>query len=213
MGEIQVFTKEGGPNIITPTTSVKMSSTRPADDFPSKNLVNNNLRDFAHTSCEDAAEITIDLGGTYNIYKIVLFNRPDCCFNRAVGIVLTILDKDNNIIYTADPIKDKNGNTTYKENNETTVDKINFYSAFIYTPPDKAPVGVYQMGVAGNNGSVSCDTYCAGTGGKSWNDELPISWKGAKCVGTLPVETGCANTFSEKNPTQCICEATFTKWN
>jgi len=100
-----------------------------------------------------------------------------------------------------------------KENNETTVDKINFYSAFIYTPPDKAPVGVYQMGVAGNNGSVSCDTYCAGTGGKSWNDELPISWKGAKCVGTLPVETGCANTFSEKNPTQCICEATFTKWN
>ena len=73
---------------------------------------------------------------------------------------------------------------------------------------------MFWMGVVGNNGAVSCEKYCGGIDEKSWNGELPDEWKGATCVGTIPSETGCQNTFDmKKNPTQCICEAKFSSWN
>lgn len=36
--------------------------------------------------------------------------------------------------------------------------------------------------VKGNNGTVSCNKYCHGNGGTSWNRELPSNWKGAQCL-------------------------------
>jgi len=60
-------------------------------------------------------------------------------------------------------------------------------------------MGNPQQTVTGNNGSVSCSTYCAGTGGKSWNNELPEEWLGAKCVG--------ANCYIVKgHQVDCLCE-------
>jgi hypothetical protein len=65
--------------------------------------------------------------------------------------------------------------------------------------------GLNEQRVYGNNGSVSCNTYCAGTGGKSWNNELPPSWAGAKC------KTAGANDDQDCNriagsTTQCVCQ-------
>ena len=36
--------------------------------------------------------------------------------------------------------------------------------------------------VYGNNGTVTCNKYCHGNFGKSWNRELPEDWLGAQCL-------------------------------
>lgn len=58
--------------------------------------------------------------------------------------------------------------------------------------------------VFGNNGTVSCDRYCAGSGGRSWNNELP-GWGGANCAaqGTNNEEP-CS--LVKGSLTKCICE-------
>ena len=55
--------------------------------------------------------------------------------------------------------------------------------------------------IYGNNGTVSCDTYCKGTNGGPWNGELPRSWNGAEAVGGFIAGT-----------TDCICKPTGTGW-
>jgi hypothetical protein len=71
--------------------------------------------------------------------------------------------------------------------------------------------------VYGNNGSVTCDTYCGGTGGNPWNGELPADWNGAKCVNAYgsAEEAGCYNTFTNNSssPGSCLCQQTGTGWN
>jgi hypothetical protein len=73
-----------------------------------------------------------------------------------------------------------------------------------------------------NNGSVSCETYCGGTGGKSWNNELPNEWNGARCIQTFgsAENAGCNNTFDTfdpitqlNKPGSCNCQKTGTGWN
>jgi hypothetical protein len=62
--------------------------------------------------------------------------------------------------------------------------------------------------VYGNNGTVSCATYCAGTGGKPWNNELPVDWNGALCVSSS-IGT-CTQIPRVVNPTAksvvCVCK-------
>jgi hypothetical protein len=81
----------------------------------------------------------------------------------------------------------------------------------------------------GNNGSVSCETYCQGVGGKSWNQELPMDWYGAKCVGTSVPGNSCSTVpgmtkgpFCTGNPAgsspygcpqNCVCQETGNGWN
>lgn len=56
----------------------------------------------------------------------------------------------------------------------------------------------------GNNGNVNCNTYCRGTGGNSWNNEMP-DWKGAKCVaGGSNLDKPCA--YTQGSLTKCICK-------
>ena len=68
----------------------------------------------------------------------------------------------------------------------------------------------------GNNGSVSCNTYCGGTGGGPWNNELPSSWNGAQCIssGGSATQAGCFNTFTynTSSPASCLCQQTGTGW-
>jgi len=73
----------------------------------------------------------------------------------------------------------------------------------------------------GNNGSVSCDMYCAGVSGKSWNNELPLSWNGAKCVNSSDPAFGCSGVpgmtrgpYCEGGvcPQTCTCAATGNGW-
>jgi hypothetical protein len=61
----------------------------------------------------------------------------------------------------------------------------------------------------GNNGSVSCERYCQGINGSSWNGELPHEWNGAKCVGTETPGTDCLSTGK---PVKCQCSPTGAGW-
>jgi hypothetical protein len=83
--------------------------------------------------------------------------------------------------------------------------------------------------VIANNGSVSCETYCQGVGGKSWNGELPMDWYGAKCIGTTVSGNTCSTVpgmtkgpFCTGNPPasapygcpqNCVCQETGTGWS
>jgi len=64
----------------------------------------------------------------------------------------------------------------------------------------------------GNNGTVTCETYCQGPGGgSSWNNELPQSWNGATCVGSANNPAiGCH--AGSQDAINCICKATGTGW-
>ena len=64
--------------------------------------------------------------------------------------------------------------------------------------------------VSKNNGSVSCQTYCAGTENKPWNNELPVEWNGAKCISTGISGVSCDQTYG--SPINCTCAPTGTGW-
>ena len=61
-----------------------------------------------------------------------------------------------------------------------------------------------------NNGAVSCQTYCAGRMGQSWNNELPYSWNGAKCISTNIPSRDCNAVAG--NPIICYCTPTGMGW-
>jgi hypothetical protein len=80
-----------------------------------------------------------------------------------------------------------------------------FSSQLWDTPP--------TQNVYGNNGTVSCDTYCRGTGGGPWNNELPAGWNGAKCAGVGPGIPDCNSGFTPTSGSYCVCAKTGTGWN
>jgi hypothetical protein len=58
--------------------------------------------------------------------------------------------------------------------------------------------------VSGNNGTVSCDRYCAGYQGGPWNNELS-SWGGAYCVAAgINNDEPCAQV--KGSSTKCLCK-------
>ena len=136
LAEIQVFSYEGGPNIITPSTSVSFPDAR--SDLPASNFVDGNLSNFMHSSGTTNSTVIVNLGSTRPIYKIIIYNRLDCCFNRANGIVLTIKNSSNTVIYTSSPIPDKLGRTTVQTDTGNTTD---YYYTFTYFPPYAAVIG------------------------------------------------------------------------
>jgi len=75
-----------------------------------------------------------------------------------------------------------------------------------------------QQVVLSNNGTVSCNTYCKGTAGSSWNSELPSDWNGAECVSTN-TKYGCDEIPSGDsawkvgvNKIECTCKKTGSGW-
>lgn len=62
-----------------------------------------------------------------------------------------------------------------------------------------------------NSGSVSCNTYCGGTEGRPWNNELPVDWNGAKCSATGNPSATCDSVTG--TPIVCTCQKTGTGWN
>jgi hypothetical protein len=73
-------------------------------------------------------------------------------------------------------------------------------------------VSIPTQDVNGNNGTVSCATYCAGVGGGPWNGELPVNWNGASCVSTPNnPSVGCGNAAG--HPITCRCTPTGKGWN
>ena len=204
LAQILVFSSEGGPNIITQQTKVTKSSGYTGDVSPSQNFVNQMGAVFGnnvHTSCNDVPWIEVDLGSTITIYKIVVWNRTDCCQERILGTVLSVLNEEREKIYISNPIRTTNQSYTWNPpNGDVFVDK------------DPIPMPPTQK-VYGNNGSTSCDQYCRGTGGRSWNNELPHEWNGAKCADVSPGISNCHSGFSYNSSTYCVCEKTGWGWD
>lgn len=151
MGEIKVYSTIDGINIITPSTKVTSTSVLSdrgvPDAYPAQNLVNGNGASFAHTTCDnpDTTTIaankdggirgfTVDLGLSVPIAKIVLDGSSDY-IDQIIGTVLTILDENNNVVYTARAIPSLDG--VYGPNN--TMGHVKRF--WTYTLPSTAPVG------------------------------------------------------------------------
>ena len=207
LAQIAVYgDKTSQTNLITPNTVVTKSSKYGGDNdyYPSKNFVDGVGNTFVHSSCFDVPWIEVDMGLTVNMGRIVVTNRNqyECgvCLPRVLGTKLIILDSDRNRIYTSDPIAISS-------------------QTYTWFPPEKAVYSDLPLGdgprnrqtAYGDNGSVSCDRYCGGIGGRPWNGELPESWNGARCAGYDPDIGSCYNTFSRPGA-GCVCEPTGLGW-
>ena len=123
LAEIRVYSTNGGPNIITRNTPVTKSSGFNGDAFPSGNFVDGDTGqsyNFVHTSCGDVPWIIVDLnpnGQSIDIFKIVVFNRADCCQSRVLGTVLEIYNEGGanpeSRIYVSEPIRSTNRTYTW----------------------------------------------------------------------------------------------------
>ncbi len=80
-----------------------------------------------HTSCYDSPWVLVDLGSVVPISSIVIYNRTDCCGERTNGIILSILDQNQNTVYTASPISAPPAGGSYP--------------IYTYTLPNISPVG------------------------------------------------------------------------
>ena len=138
LGEIAVLSEKDGPNIVRPSMVVTISSSYGNNAYPGANFVDQKPT-FVHTSCGDKGSVMVDLGAMVPIYQIVVTNRTDCCRQRANGAVLTILNSDKQVLYTADPIRNKAGSTINNEADNSTNDR-SFYT-FTYFPPKPDVIG------------------------------------------------------------------------
>ena len=87
------------------------------------------------------------------------------------------------------------------------------YGIAIDTMTDDDGTGTIQK-VYQNNGTISCSTYCGGINGGPWNNELPPSWNGAKCISVSPGIQDCNSTFAySPGNTFCVCAKTGAGWN
>ena len=136
LGEIIIGSPTAVGVNLAKTATITKSSAYGNDMYPNKNLIDDNDATFVHTSCNDAPWIQFDLGKIVPISNIVLKNRKDCCQGRTTGIVLTILDEAQKVVYTSDAIKDQSGSITPSE-----VNTGGPFMVYTWTLPNKTPVG------------------------------------------------------------------------
>lgn len=128
--EMQIYSTSGGSNVASGKTVMKSSGYN-GDSFPGSNLVDNNLTNFAHTSCGDVPTMTVDLGASLPIFNIRLLNRTDCCQQRAVGLVVTIMDANKAVVFTSSKITDSQGNSVF---NDAASNKLSYLQYDIFPP-------------------------------------------------------------------------------
>ena len=72
---------------------------------------------------------------------IHVVNRRDCCRNRAIGLVLSLLDEQQKPVYVSEPMKDKSGKTSYIDTPEHYMNLTSDYPATMtWYPPNAKPV-------------------------------------------------------------------------
>ena len=152
LAEIQVFSERGGKNIITPSTDVSMPDSHPS--YPPSRFVDGDQNSIFHNAnAITGGPLTVDLGASVPIFKIVVINRSDCCKERASGTVLTIQNENRQVIYTADPVTDKSGNATYTELGGNMDTQYKYYHTFTYFPPEKTMLGDFvDLSMSGPQG-------------------------------------------------------------
>jgi hypothetical protein len=79
LAEVEVFS--GGTNVASGKTVTQSSISHPGT-FDPPNLVDGNKTNFAHTNNGAVEWFLIDLGQDYDVEKVVITNRTDCCQGR-----------------------------------------------------------------------------------------------------------------------------------
>jgi hypothetical protein len=102
LAQIYMYSYSGGPNILTPSTVVTMSS----DYWGSNsgvNLVNQSpsYSNMAHTGEWEVPWIEVDLGTTRDIFSIRIDNRRNCCQDRIIGSSIKVLDASRSTVYVS----------------------------------------------------------------------------------------------------------------
>lgn len=93
--------------------TTKSNSVDPSG--PMKNLTDKNKNNFAHTKGPDTENdwMEIDLGAMRKIYTIEIFNRKDCCKEKASGVQISVLDEERDIVSRTPVISDAKDKYTY----------------------------------------------------------------------------------------------------
>ena len=104
IAEIQVYAKDD------PSTNIALnkpvtSNANVWDTLYPKNLVDGNESTIAHNGTENTnVNWTVDLQSDYDISKIVIVNRQDCCRERTKGATIILKNKDNVTTFSSDPL-------------------------------------------------------------------------------------------------------------
>ena len=95
--------------------------------FPGKNFVDGDTGqtyNFVHTSCGDVPWVQVDLGSMKEIYRVIVYNRVDCCQSRILGTRLQIINDQNEMVYVSDPVNSTNQTYSwYPPNSSIKVDE------------------------------------------------------------------------------------------
>ena len=151
-------------------------------------------------------------------------NITDMCFDS--GTMIYVTDSgNNNVIRRIDTTNNDNIVTTYTSGIEkegratytlgTTVQARTIIAPIIFTPTPGVETPGVPLGLAdGNNGTVPCSRFCAGTNGGPWSSRIPITWNGATCVRPEEGHSGAdCNTTGETMGTVCRCQKSDLGWN
>jgi len=110
LGEVQVFDNSDPPKIISNGKNATQSSNLNADtpaDLAVNGITYSTLiaRDLAHTNKEANPWWEVDLGQHYQVTKIIVWNRQDCCPERMIGAYIKLLDRNRVLKRTIGPIQ------------------------------------------------------------------------------------------------------------
>jgi hypothetical protein len=110
---VQVKTLSDKPNVAPlGTTSQSTGYDGVGQDlFPASNAIDGDLNTFTHTASADAlSSWQDDLGDSYAIEAIQLYNRADCCAYRLRDVTVSILDLDGQVVWTSELQNPENTN-------------------------------------------------------------------------------------------------------
>lgn len=105
LSEIEVFDVNGV--LVSRNKKVSMSSIY-SNTYPESNLVDGEINNFVHTNMELVPQfVKVDLGKNYNISKIVITNRYDCCKERIEGAIVSIINDAASpaLVFKSAPLK------------------------------------------------------------------------------------------------------------
>jgi hypothetical protein len=91
LGEVEVYSN--GTNVARNKTVT--GSSQHSGHFPHAFLVDGNRSHFAHTNNGDVEWFMIDLGDVYPIDSVKIYNRTDCCQERALGLYIQLSNAYN----------------------------------------------------------------------------------------------------------------------
>ena len=81
--------------------TVSSSSNFDVKNFPNSNLIDGIYETFACTNNGPNQWFSLDLGKDIPISQIIIINRKDCCQDRIVGSILTIVKSDGTEVFSS----------------------------------------------------------------------------------------------------------------